>query len=236
MRTLRLLRDERGGVLVETTVMIAIVLVFVLGAIDFLFAFYQWNAAAKAVEIGARIAAVSNPLATGLSCITATCATSDSLSTRVVASPCDPAAHNCLGDAMPSFTITCNDGGSGSCACTSGTCTGVSGYNLDALDTIVKGRGSTACGDATSVYHAGMCDIFPRIQRENVKITYTQPATGGLGYRGRNRGPVPTITVSIQSLTFEFYFLGGLLGFGNINMPGLQTTITGEDLSSSAPS
>ena len=29
-------------------------------------ALYQWNAAAKAVEIGARIAAVSDPVASGL--------------------------------------------------------------------------------------------------------------------------------------------------------------------------
>jgi hypothetical protein len=221
----RLLRDQNGGVLVETTIMISIVLVFVLGSVDFLFAFYQWNAAAKAVELGARIAAVSNPLATGLSCITATCVTSDSLSTRVVSSSV------AVGDAMPSFTVTCNASGGASCSC-SGTCTGVSGYNSAALHTIVYGRGSSACGDATSAYNAGMCDIFPRIQAANVKVVYAQT---GAGYAGRSRGPVPTITVSIQNLPFQFFFLGGLLGFGDINMPALQTTITGEDLSSVAP-
>ena len=35
---------------------------------------------------------------------------------------------------------------------------------------------------------------------------------------------------------FQFFFLGRLLGLSNLNMPGLQTTISGEDLSSSAPS
>jgi len=65
-----------------------------------------------------------------------------------------------------------------------------------------------------------------------VQIVYAQT---GLGYAGRSGGPVPTITVSIQNLPFQFFFLGGLLGFGNINMPGLQTTITGEDLCSAAP-
>jgi Flp pilus assembly protein TadG len=213
---LRLLRDQNGGVLVETTIMLSIVLVFVLGSVDFLFAFYQWNAAAKAVELGARVAAVSNPLANGL----------NALSTSVVNS----SIH--LGDAMPAFTVTCNAGGGASCSC-SGTCTGVSGYNAAALNTMIFGRGSTACGDATSPYKAGMCDIFPRIQAANVRVVYAQT---GLGYAGRNGGPVPTITVSIQNLPFQFFFLGGLLGFGNINMPGLQTTITGEDLSSSAPS
>jgi Flp pilus assembly pilin Flp len=215
MGMLRLLRDETGAALVEATVMMAIVLTFVLGSVDFLFAFYQWNAVAKAVEMGARIAAVSTPLANGL----------NSLSTSVLSS----SLH--LGDTMPSFTVTCNAGGGGGCSC-SGTCSGVSGFNASALNDIVYGRGNAACGDATSFYDAGMCDIFRRIQPANVKIVYAQT---GLGYAGRNGGPVPTITVSIQNLPFQFFFLGGLLGFANINMPGLQTTITGEDLSSVAP-
>src|SRR5215475_5372597 len=112
-----LFRNEDGGVLVEVTVMIPIMFVFVLGSVDFLFAFYQWNAAAKAVEMGARIAAVSTPLANGL----------NSLSTSVLSS----SLH--LGDTMPSFTVTCNAGGGGGCSC-SGTCSGVSGYNASALN------------------------------------------------------------------------------------------------------
>jgi hypothetical protein len=209
------LRDQNGHVLVETTIMISIVLVFVLGSVDFLFAFYQWNAAAKAVDIGARIAAVSDPLANGL----------NALSKGVLSSSV------ALGDTMPTFTVTCNDGGGASCSCT-GACTGVSGFKTAALNDIVFGRGSAACGDATSPYSAGMCDIFPRIQATNVKIVYAQT---GLGYAGRCGGPTPTITVSIQNLTFQFYFLGGLAGLGNMTMPGLQTTITSEDLSSAAP-
>ena len=47
---MRLIRDENGAVLVEATVMLTLMLTFVLGAIDFLFALHQWNAAAKATE------------------------------------------------------------------------------------------------------------------------------------------------------------------------------------------
>jgi|SRR6516165_3663150 len=65
----RLVKDRNGGVLLETTVMITIVFTFVLGSVDFLFAFYQWNAAAKAVEMGARIAAVSAPMTNGLNAL-----------------------------------------------------------------------------------------------------------------------------------------------------------------------
>jgi TadE-like protein len=224
MATRSLANDENGGVLVETTIMISIVLVFVLGSVDFLFAFYQWNAAAKAVEMGARIAAVSAPLANGL----------NALSTAVVSSSVT------VGSAMPSFTVTCDGNAgttTGSCSCT-GACTGVAGFNTAALRDIVYGRGSTSCGDATSAYFAGMCDIFPRIVQANadVRVVYDQPATGGLGYAGRAGGPVPTITVSIQNLPFQFFFLGstGLLGSSSINMPGLRTTISGEDLCSVA--
>jgi TadE-like protein len=62
----RLARDQCGAVLVEVTITMTFMFVFVLGSIDFLFAFYQWNAAAKAVLVGARIAAVSDPVAAGL--------------------------------------------------------------------------------------------------------------------------------------------------------------------------
>ena len=111
MMDLRFIRDDNGGVLVEATLMITIMFVFVLGSIDFLFAFYQWNAATKAVQVGARIAAVSDPVASGL----------NSLSARVVSASLRPAS------AMPRFAITC-DGGTATCSC-DGACIGVGGYN-----------------------------------------------------------------------------------------------------------
>jgi Flp pilus assembly protein TadG len=61
-----LLRDQRGAVMVEVTIMLSLTLVLVMGAIDFLLLFYQWNAAAKAVQMGARLAAVLGPVASGL--------------------------------------------------------------------------------------------------------------------------------------------------------------------------
>jgi hypothetical protein len=104
------------------------------------------------------------------------------------------------------------------------------------MDTIVFGRGSVTCGDATSSYTAGMCDIFNRITPANVRIVYTQSAApAGLGYAGRPAGPVPTIRVSLQNMPFRFFFLGPLLGFRDIQIPAVPTTITGEDLYSCSP-
>jgi hypothetical protein len=209
--TMRLIRDQDGSVFVETTIMLTIMLTFVLGSIDFLFALHQWNSAAKATQLGARIAAVSDPVAPFLS----------TLSAAAVSGASPPGFTP-----MPAFTVTC-DGSAQTCTCTSGTlCSGMSGYNATAMQTIVQGRGSAACGDAADPYYAGMCDIYDRITRANVRVIYTQT---GLGYVGRPGGPVPTVTVQLQNLPFRFFFLGGF----NLQVPATISTVTGEDLSSS---
>lgn len=199
----RLLRDQTGGVLVETTVMLVIIFVFLLGSVDFLLGAYQWNAAAKAVQVGARIAAVSNPVATAVAGITGT------------------EGGIAPGTIPPPFyaTMTCTGTGGGGCS-------------TAAMNTLVFGRGSVACSDATSFYDTGMCDVFPDIQPANVRVSYIY---SGLGFAGRPGGPVPTITVELVNLNFRFFFLGGIMGFGNLAIPNMTTTITGEDLSSAAP-
>jgi Flp pilus assembly pilin Flp len=211
----RLARDQNGAVLVEVTVVMVLILVFILGSIDFLFAFYQWNMASKAVQVGARIAAVSDPVAIGL----------NGLSTAVVTSAVPPGAS------MPYFMVRC-ERKTEACSCT-GACTGVGSYNRIAMNMIIYGRGSSSCSDATSFYRAGMCDIFPRIADANVIIQYTQT---GLGYAGRPGGPAPTITVSIEDLQFQFFFLSGIMGFNRITIPSSTVSIGAEDLASNAPS
>jgi Flp pilus assembly protein TadG len=210
-------RDEFGGPLVEAAVVVPVFLIFSLGAVDMLWANYQWTAATKAVEVGARLAAVSDPVASGLNTIP-----TNALSSTVL-----------LGDTMPDFEVTC-DGRATSCSCTRGTCTGFGAYSATAMNTLIFGRGSSVCGDATSYYTAGMCDILHQITAANVKVVYSQT---GLGFAGRTAGPVPTITVSLQNMTYQFFFLSGLPGFTrSMNMPSFSTTITGEGLTSGAVS
>src|SRR5262249_53682285 len=120
-----LLRDQAGAVLVETTVMMALMLIVLLGSIDFLSLLYQWNAATKAVQLGARIAAVSNPVAAGL----------NNVSVAVVNAALAPP-----GGAMPFFDVRC-DGATERCVCT-GVCLGVSSYDAAAMNAVVFGRGS----------------------------------------------------------------------------------------------
>jgi Flp pilus assembly protein TadG len=216
MSIIRIGRDEDGGPLVEATILLPFLFIFLLGISDFLFAVYQWNWASKAVEVGARLASVSDPVASGLRTIPA-----NALSSSVL-----------LGDPMPDFQVTC-DGSASSCTCTRGTCTGMGTYSATAMNTIVFGRGSSACNDATSYYTAGMCDLFTAITAANVVIVYSQT---GLGYAGRVAGPVPTITVSVQNVPAPFFFLGPFLNVAGFTMPAIKTTHTmnGESLSSGA--
>jgi hypothetical protein len=87
-----------------------------------------------------------------------------------------------------------------------------------------------------------MCDIMPQIRPENVVVTYSR---SGLGYVGRPTGPLPTITVEVVNLRFNFFILDALLQVASlggttgvptgINIPASPVTITGEDLRSTAP-
>src|SRR5262249_35373466 len=67
----------------------------------------------------------------------------------------------------------------------------------------------------------------------NVRIDYAQPASGGIGFAGRTGGPAAIITVRLQNLPIQFFFLGGLMGFLNLNMPPFIITGNTEDLCSS---
>jgi len=213
----RLARDEDGGPLVEVAITLPFLILFLFGGVDFMSALYQWNAAAKAVQIGARIAAVSDPVASGLSSI------SDNVLTLGLSS----------GSPMPDFAVECN-GAAAACACVSGACDGAGGYSAEAMGLLVYGRaGNGACALPASQYFAGMCNVYAPIAPRYVNVTYQQT---GLGYAGRSLGPVPTITVSLNApslkdkLPFRFFFLP----FAAIDIPEVTTTITGEALSASA--
>ena len=198
----RLRSDCEGSALLEFTLFVGAFFTVLFGIIDFTFAFYQWNAATKAVQLGARLAAVSHPVASDLKV--------DNWDVAGYAS----------GDAVAladGFTHVCSGASE---TCSDGT------YDATAMETIVFGRGNTECNGTPP--NIGMCNIFWAIGPENVRVTYEYT---GLGYAGRPTGPVPTIKVEVVGIPFQFNFLGGLLGLDDIEIPGLASTITGEDLS-----
>ena len=48
--------DQDGSPMVEMSLVISLLLIVVLGFVDFSRALYQWNQASKAVQMGARLA------------------------------------------------------------------------------------------------------------------------------------------------------------------------------------
>jgi hypothetical protein len=206
-------RDQSGTTTIEFTIVVLLLLLLTFGLVEFGHMFWQYNSAAKAAQHGARMAAVSNPVWLGL------------VSLEDTGTPGAAWETN--------YVVTC-DGEDEDC-----TDLGEGEYDDEAMECLVFGRatGETPCDtecDSAGVdeYLAGMCDRFGRITPENVIVTYSHT---GLGFAGRPGGPVPTITVQLKDLDFEFLALGDLLGLEDITMPPFTVTMTGEDLSRLAP-
>lgn len=186
--------------MVEATTAMTLLLTLTLGFIDLGHAYYQWNAAGKAVQAGARLASVSPPVATDVT----------------NAGPTDtPGAPMRSTDFSP---FVCTSTGGASCESTNFNRI----FRGDTADT-----NDDACPALQANQRPGMCHFFPGLRRDQVVITYT---ASGLGYQTRQAGTVPTITVSLQNVNFRFFFLQGLLGFGDIAMPSMLSTVTGEDM------
>ena len=213
----RIGKDEKGTSLIEFTIAISLLLLMTFGVVEFSYALWQYNMASKATQIGARLAAVSDPIWTEL---VGNDGTSDG---------------GVPGGVFPTF--------SGSCSGSTLQCTGTfggSGANgaadANAFDTILYGRGGGAtCGDSSADNFPGMCDIYSKITLNNIIVEYDYT---GLGFSGRPTAvpAVPTVTVRLTGMTFDFFALGALAGLGSITMPDFRVTVTGEDLDRAAPS
>jgi hypothetical protein len=173
---------------------------------EFSHAFGQYNAASKALGVGVRRASVSDPVAFDLRTFTGL-------------NPAEP------GDPMPPFERRCSGA---TRSCTGGT------FDEAAFNTILFGSPTAACPTAP-VAVTPMCAVFPRLRPEHVEIDYVQTGLGFAGRpgsAGRAGGAVPTITVRLTNLTFDFVVLNRLLGLPPLAMGGLSATATGEDLAS----
>lgn len=204
-----LLSDKSGAVLTEFAVVGPLLIVFVLSVIELSTALWAWNAAAKAAQYGARLAATSAPVATDIDTFAAP------------GNPCTPGT-DCPGDPLAYFKVECSGA--------SGVCNGGGGaLDAAALNWIVRGTDG-ACG--VGVGRQGMCDIYGRIAPTNVAITYEHT---GIGFAGNPSGPTPSITVRVTGLTFATPLLGLVSGMLNITMPPFSTTVMAEDMRSVAP-
>ena len=210
MRARSLLCDRRGAALAEFAIVAPTVIIFLLTIVELSTALWSWNAAAKAAQYGARLAATSTSVATGLNALAA------------AGNPCT-AGTNCPGDPLPYFKVVCSGA--------TGACTGGGGaLDATALNWIVRGP-DNVCGGAVGG-RPGMCDIYSRIAPANVSITYENT---GIGFAGNPAGPTPSVTVRVQGLTFATPLLGVASGLFNITLPAFATTVMAEDMRSTSP-
>ncbi|WP_018235782.1 TadE/TadG family type IV pilus assembly protein [Ensifer sp. BR816] len=144
-------QDESGVALTEALITFPIVMLMFATFIEFGYAMSQWNQTVKALQYGARLAAVSDPLTSDFD--------------DVFPTEADDPLNN--GDATPNdATIT------STCGPDLDNCS-------DELSRIVLGSDG-ACGTAGDP-RPGICDINWRIQPENLVVTYQRSGLGYWG-------------------------------------------------------
>jgi Na+-transporting NADH:ubiquinone oxidoreductase subunit NqrB len=218
----KFIHDMRGGVLVETTLILPLFLLATLGTVDVAYMLSDWAVANKAAYAGAHRAIVSNPVAQGLISLYST--TNASIDPNTLGTSCSNQANGASAGVCPTVTVTCtpSSGGGGSCS---------GGYTFD--DTAFQ----NILGRMQAIYgctNASTCLLQP----QNVQIAYT---TNGLGFVG-DAWPPMNVTVSVQCLVHQFYFIGALMKWtfapaagcnGPVTgwpVPAYATTLTSEDL------
>ncbi len=151
-------QDEHGVTLTEGLITLPLVLLAISAFVEFGYAMSQWNQTVKALQFGARLAAVSDPLTSDFA---------DVFPTDAV-NPLDN------GDATP------ND------ATISSTCGPNLANCSDTLTRIVMGNDGV-CGVAGDP-NPGICDINWRIQPKNLVVTYQRSGsvTGAAERTGAN--------------------------------------------------
>lgn len=144
-------RGEEGAVLVETMLTLPIVILMMVAIVEVGMAVFQWNLTVKALQVGARLAAVSDPIVGP----TAYGTLDDGFSTLVP------------GDPVPSGIVQV------SCGADTTPCPAA------ALTRLMTGGDS--CGTTTPGGLNGICDVAAFINPANIRITYYRAGLGYVG-------------------------------------------------------
>ncbi len=206
----KLLRDDSGSVLVTYTLVFPLFIVATLGSVDIAFMLYEWTLANKAAYVGVRRAVVSDPVAQA---ITNPPYTPSQL--QQLGQPCSDVTtgqRNVLPNGQPfcpTMAAVCTPTRTG------GNCT--NGFRWDE--------------PAFAAIFGAMQNVFPRLERENVLISYQ---TNNQGFVGQPGGLPMNVTVSIQCMTHEFYFVDVLLKLTFSPPSGCPATLRGPPIPSFA--
>ena len=199
----RLVRSDIGSTAAEFGLVLPVLLAFLLGTIDVGRFLWTYNRAEKATQMGARYAAVTGLVASGLSSYRAT---------DHGVSQGDPIPTSEFNNGTTGNAVTCTSTAStATCTCDSGaTCPTLGTANKAQFDLIVT----------------RMQRFYPGIAAQNVILQYGR---SGIGFSGDPNGPdiVPLITVKLTGMKFTpmlFQFFNG-----TVTLPSFSSTLTMED-------
>lgn len=207
MMTRRQFHWTSGASAAEFALVLPLFMVLLFGIIDGARFVWETNKAEKATQVGARVAVVTNVLASGLRDEDYAGQTAGGITIGA-------------GDRIPAEAL-----GSVKCTSTSCTCeTAPCPSDLGTLDTVTF----------NDVLVERMRQIHPAIQPENVEVRYSgsgfgfagTAATGGGGSGTEQMEISPLVTVTLVGL--EFRPITSLL-FASISMPAFATTLIAED-------
>ena len=205
----RLIRDERGISSIEFVIVATVFFMLIFGIIDFSRAMWEWNAAAKATQFGARHAVVSDIVSIDYEEFSA-------LSISGVKAGEDVPLKDSGGNDVIA-PIFCSDSDLGpGLAIGCGTSSDLSGLTAAKANAV-----------AFLAIVAQMQKMYDRIEAHNVVIEYRHI---GLGFAGNPIGPDvdPLVTVKLRDMEFDF-ITPGLAGIFTLNLPDFAASLTGED-------
>jgi Flp pilus assembly protein TadG len=210
MRFLR--RDESGGTLVEYGMVAPLLMLLIVGAIDLSYLLFQWQGAAKATQIGARLAAVMDRAAPNLANFDGT----GNGSTAKVGDACMTISTGTINPACNFGTVTCT---STTCTCTGGTCKDNTGKAI-----------SGAPGATFTTILKQMQIVLPQLAATNLQLQYTANGFGVVGFPAS-----ANVTISIIGLKYQFFALSAFEPVfpTSMSIPTSSATLVSEDLKSS---
>ncbi len=202
--------DQSGAAAVEFAFIAFALILFTFAIFDVGFALYWFNRAEKATQLGARIAAVSDPVSDFLlthSGVTGPNAAQAGESCESAAGTIEPFCDHA--------DITCTaSGGNGNCTL------------------------GTFSDPAFAKIFNEMRTLYPQLSSDNVQVEY-RPSVLGFAARPGNApntfNLVPQVTVRIVGLQYNYVALGALLGLQPFTLPDISASMTGEDLNHTTP-
>jgi Flp pilus assembly protein TadG len=168
----RFVRNDSGAGAAEFALVIPVMLAFLFGIMDIGRFAWAINRSEKATQMGARMAVVTGPVASGL--------TAESYVGKTIAG-----VTLTQGDQIPAAALGLIQCNSTSCSCVTGTCPATLGYDSARFTAIVT----------------RMAAMNPRITADNVLVEYRGSGLGFAGDPG-GMEIAPLTTVKVQNLQY----------------------------------